>query len=238
MEWVIAGVVCGFIGYALGSRKRQGYLSDILDMKVRYFLPLILIFLITNLFSQQPILVENTISPDQKVSVAVIKTKNFDKIFYLLDLQTNKRLATIASTADGRSYSFGVASWNADSSKVALLIYYHKLSYVTVFAKKNKNSFRKIHFIPPDPERFYPSLKNNNASGASANALGPWLNNHRVSLISGDEKFLDQTNTSFLVSYEVSIKGFTAKILKPKAIGELSGQKADEFIKKWGDGYW
>lgn len=208
-------------------------------MKLRFILILTVICLSEHLFSQE--VIEKSLSPNKEIGIVVTKDKDFNKSFYLQNLKTNKRLAMIASQKDGRSYSdVIIASWNPNSTKVALLITYRKLNYVTIFARNRHGLFVEVKFQSPDPIKYYEARGGApfpSVPGFNENGVGTWKGNDIVSLISGDAKEFDTGLTHFFISYKAEVKNLKAKIFKIKPEGKLSDEEAAAFMQQWHESY-
>src|SRR4051812_2777488 len=85
--------------------------------------------------------------------------QNDDKSYDFVDVPTQKRIGHILETDQDISNIHFVASWNSNSSKVALLMYYGtKLSCILIFRKNLKGFYVELPFKEPDTIKLYHEL--------------------------------------------------------------------------------
>ncbi len=137
-----------------------------------------------------------------------------------------------------------IASWNRSGSKVALVLFYGtKLSELLLFAKNSKGIFEAVELAEPDPVDLYHRRTNKTipqpGDGFSVNAVGPWLDENTVSLVSGEAKQTANPDqyTYIFAPFKAHIEGKNAKISEIHLIGPLSDKEGRGFERKWGDRY-
>jgi hypothetical protein len=139
-------------------------------------------------------------------------------------------------------------SWSPEEDKVAVLFSYGtKLNDILLY-EKSHGVFKEVKFDLPESAAVYKQIHKKSyklefSEGVSDNALGPWIDDDTIDLISGDTKDVYNKDfgwigtSSLLVVLRVRIQNEKATTLTQKLIGPLSEAKRDAFFDKWGDNY-
>ena len=186
-----------------------------------------------------------TASPDKKVLIAKEKDPDGAIHVFFISSATGERLGSVLSLLnEGDLTDVNVlSSWNASSSKVALLVYYGvRASKIKLFKRDDTGKFVPIDLKLPDPLGMYgkPDIKQLSEEhvNASENSLGPWTSDKSVRLVSGI--MVDRGDNVFVhlfVTFTAVLDGRT-DIQDVKLLGPYSDQEADKFLEQWGTKYW
>jgi hypothetical protein len=187
-----------------------------------------------------------TQSPDKKTAIVEEQTDDGDRDYYFVQNSNHKKLGYVLP-ADQRGQVSNVAivaSWNAKSSKVALLVFYGtKLNELLLFSKDASGQFQSVALQEPDAEAIYRKRTGGTipmpGDGYSENAVGPWLDDKTVCMVSGEAKQTENPDlyTHLLVIFKASVKDKRAVISDLQLKGPLSDEASTEFQKKWGTRY-
>ena len=165
--------------------------------------------------------------------------QNDDKSYDFIDIQSREKIGHIFETDQDISNVQFVASWNDDSSKVALLMYYGtKLSCILIFKRNSKGDYIELPFKEPDPVKLYHESHDSdpfpeNASGYSNNSVGRWITGDTVELFSGETKDNLQKGT-LIVIYDARIKDNSVSIVNVRLLNLMDDASAEKFLQKHG----
>lgn len=127
---------------------------------------------------------------------------------------------------------------------VALLVFYGtKLSELLLYHRGDSDLFSEIALRPPDPVALYRRRTGKTipqpGDGGSVNAVGPWLDDDTVALVSGEAKQTKDPNEYCYVfaRFRAHIHGRSARIFHVHLIGPLSYARSERFEKHWGQRY-
>ena len=186
-----------------------------------------------------------TASPDKKVLIAEEKDPDGAIHVFFVNSATGVRLGSALSLIDeGDLTNVNVlSSWNASSTKVALLVYHGvRSSKIKLFNRDDTGKFVPIDLKSPDPLEIYgkPDLRRLSEEhvNASENSLGPWISDKSVRLVSGI--MVDRGDNVFVhlfVTFTAVLDG-RADIQDVKLLGPYSDEEADRFLEQWGTKYW
>ena len=187
-----------------------------------------------------------TLSPDKKVAI-LEETNDSGRDYYFVQMPGEKKIGLVLP-ADQRGQISNVnivASWNADSTKLALLVFYGtKLSELLLASKDASGQFQPIELHEPDAAAIYKQRTRHpipeSGDGSSDNAVGPWLDKDTVCLISGESKQAGGSSdhyNHFYVTFKARVRGRRSTVSDVRLKGPLTDEASEQFEKKWGTRY-
>jgi hypothetical protein len=196
-----------------------------------------------------------TVSPDKQFAIVEVRVVDGQRDYYFVHQPSRKRLGFVLPREQRHEISNVaiVASWNKSSAKVALLLFYGtKLSELLLHSRGPDGTFQQVELPSPDPLEVYRKRTGKTIAqqgdGFSENAVGPWLDEETVMLLSGEAKQilppdsetedvpLDQY-THVLVTFRARIRGRSATISDLRLVGPLTNAASEAFQKRWGEHY-
>ena len=186
-----------------------------------------------------------TLSPDKKVAI-LQETNDSGRDYYFVQMPGKKKLGHVLPE-DQREISNVefVASWNADSSKVALLVFYGtKLNTLVLDARSTSGQFQPVELQAPNALEVYKQRTHRAipqpGDGFSNNGVGLWLDNNTVCLVSGEAKQTQESSDNYIhvyVTFKAHVQGDHAAVSDLELKGPLSDEASEKFEKKWGTRY-
>ena len=173
---------------------------------------------------------EGSFSPDRRVAIR----ENPKRHYEFVDVRSGKGVGRIEAAENRNKIDF-VTSWNSDSTRVALLMYYGtKLSGLMVFQRSPQSRFVELGFRCPDPVKAYLKERGSlpfpeNSGGMSCNDVGPWLTKSTVRLFAGEAN--EQADSGvLLVSFEVHVTKGVASIINVHLHGPMTYTESESFF--------
>lgn len=187
-----------------------------------------------------------TLSPDKKVAI-VEEADGADRDYYFVQMPGKKKLGHVLPKDQQNQISNVeiVASWNAESSKVALLAYYGtKLSELLLDPRDAAGRLQPVALHEPDALEIYKQRTHRTipqpGDGHSNNGVRPWLYKDTVYLVSGEDKQTEESADSYThvyVTFRAHVKGKRALVSDVQLKGPLTDEASKQFEKKWGMRY-
>lgn len=184
-----------------------------------------------------------TKSPDKRIMIVEERADNGDRDYYFVQQPGGRKLGFVLPTDQRHEISKVsiVTSWNHSSSKVALLVFFGtKASELLLHSKDGDGQFQQIALQQPDAVAMYWQRTHRTipqpGDGYSENAVGPWLDENTVQLVSGEAKQTKQQDeyTHVFVTFEARIQAGRATISNLQLKGPFSSDASKGFVRKWG----
>jgi hypothetical protein len=182
-------------------------------------------------------------SPNKKIAIVEERDDSGERDYYFVRRSSEKKLGFVLPPDEDISNVAVGASWNLNSSKVALVLFYGtKLSTLLLFSKADDGAFHQVRLRQLDPSAFYRQRTGKTipqeGDGYSENAVGPWLDENTVALISGEAKQTEQPDQylHLLVTFRAHLVGKRAVLSHLKLHGPLSNAQSSRFLKRFGNG--
>jgi hypothetical protein len=153
-----------------------------------------------SLYGEMPRVLERTISPNKRYVIRCFGDLNYA----FFDNQTGKPIGEIKEV-DDRSNIYFVATWNKDSSKAAVLMYYGTRGTMLLIFQRNRDGiFTEMPFKEPRVIGFYKKKYKKEpfpeeSSLVPEPALGPWDGENKVLLVEAEENILEDANPRSLI---------------------------------------
>ena len=185
-----------------------------------------------------------TLSPDKKVAILRHTDGPDDYRYSFVQLPGKKELggAVPVDLLTRISHATVVTSWNADSSKVALLVTYSAgFNQLYLAARGASGQFRLLELPTPDPAEIYRQRTHRTViaphTGSSDNAVGPWLGKNTVCLVVG--KFRQTSGSAVrgpyvYLTFEAQVQGRRVEISDVQLEGPMTDDASEQFKQKWG----
>ena len=207
---------------------------------------IVTLFLAATCHAIEPRVLTHTLSPDKQVAIMRERAEAGDLDYYFVQQSGGKKLGFVLppETRHELSNVSFVTSWNRSSSKVATLLFYGtKLSGLLLHSKDSTGQFQPVELDEPDAVDLYQKRTRKKlpegGSGASENAVGPWLDDITVRLVTGGTRPVNQSgdNVHVYVTFVARIQNGQATLTDVHLKGPLSDRASARFIKKWGRRY-
>lgn len=223
----------------------QTYVNYSSRMIGRVFFVVVSVFAVTCHAAEKRVL-PGTSSPDKRTAI-MEKSDDEGRDYYFVAQPSGKRLGDVLPPAQRGQVSNVsiITSWNRDSSKVALLVFYGtKLNELLLYSKDKAGQFQHVTLRKPEPEAIYQAQAHRAlpqpGDGYNENAVGPWLDDNTVLLIAGEAKQTTQPEDQYdhwLVTFKAHVQSTHATVSDLQLKGPLSNEADAKFTKQWGERY-
>ncbi len=185
-------------------------------------------------------------SPNKQIVIVEKRSDGGEIDYYFIERSSRKKLGFVLPQEQRHQISnvAVVASWNKSSANVALVVFYGtKLSELLLFRRTGDGLFHDVPLNEPDPIALYNEKTGKTlpqpGDGGSENAVGPWLDDHTVALITGEAKQTEQLDQylHLFVTFHARITNTRAQLSHIELVGPLSNAKSERFLKRWGEQY-
>ena len=185
-----------------------------------------------------------TLSPDKHV-VIIEERSGPDQDYYFARASDHRRLGGVLPDDQQEISNVGiVASWNARSTKVAVLLFHGtKHSELLLFTKDDAGQFQAVLWRQPDAEAVYQRRTGRHlprpGDGHDEDAVGPWEDENTVRLVSGQcaqTKDMDRY-IHLLTTFKATVRDRRATVSTLRLQGPFSDRAADHFRRLWGSRY-
>lgn len=187
-----------------------------------------------------------SVSPNKQVAIVEERGDSGKRDYYFVQQPSRKKLGFVLPPDQRNEISnVGVvASWNATSTKVALVVSYStKLSELLLYSRTHEGVFHQVNLQKPDPIALYQKQTGKPipqpGDGYSQNAVGPWLDESTVALISGEAKQTEDMDLYLhvFVTFRAHFGSGRAELSQLKLHGPLADGQSTRFMKGWGEQY-
>ena len=202
-------------------------------------------FALTCRGAEEKILI-NTLSPDKQSVIVERQNSDLSRDYYFARYAGHEKLGYVLPANQRQQISniAIVASWNASSTHVALLVLYGtKLSELLLFSKGTAGRFQPVEWQQPDAEAIYRQHTGRTiphpGDGHDEDAVGPWVDENTVCMVSGQDMQTEDPAryTHLLTTFKARIRGKRAIVSSLQLEGPLSDEADEKLVKHWGNRY-
>ena len=189
-------------------------------------------------------MVAGSMSPDRGIVIVEERDADGERYYFFRDLRSRKKIGYVLPPKRESTNVAIVTSWNRRSSKVALLLFYGtKLSMLRLFTRDSEGTMQSVEWEVPEALKIYQERTVHTipqvGDGHDVNAVGPWLDDDTVALVSGSDKQTEDPNEYMhvYVTFRARIRGTRAEISQLKLVGPFGNAGHERFVRNWGPLY-